>query len=127
MSTMPLRLCAEAGCPERVPKGRCPKHQKQLYKEQNLRRKDSDSLYGTSRWKNARKRFMMNNPICAECKSTGLITAAQCVDHIRTVQSGADFWDETNWQSLCKPCHSAKTRKDGSRRNKNKTQYFISR
>jgi 5-methylcytosine-specific restriction protein A len=37
------------------------------------------------------------------------------VDHKVPHRGDQDlFWDTSNWQSLCKPCHSAKTaREDG--------------
>jgi 5-methylcytosine-specific restriction protein A len=36
--------------------------------------------------------------------------AANEVDHIKPHKGDmALFWDSSNWQSLCKPCHSAKT------------------
>lgn len=43
------------------------------------------------------------------------MVAATIVDH-KVPHKGdkALFWDSTNWQSLCKPCHDRKTaREDG--------------
>lgn len=61
-------------------------------------------------WKLARLEFLRKNPLCVECKKAGRIEAATDVDHI--VPHRGDkrlFWDQTNWQSLCHPCHSEKT------------------
>jgi 5-methylcytosine-specific restriction protein A len=38
------------------------------------------------------------------------VTEATDVDHIKPHKGDMTlFWDRTNWQSLCGPCHSAKT------------------
>jgi len=38
------------------------------------------------------------------------MTAAGVVDHIVPHKGDADlFWQRTNWQPLCKPCHDRKT------------------
>ena len=43
------------------------------------------------------------------------MTASTTVDHIIPHKGDRKlFWDKTNWQALCKPCHDAKTaREDG--------------
>ena len=38
----------------------------------------------------------------------GLTEAATVVDHIKPHKGDYDlFWDESNWQSLCKHCHDS--------------------
>lgn len=67
------------------------------------------------RWQKARAGYLNRHPLCAECESIGRVTAATDLDHI-TPHKGdmARFWDRSNWQGLCKPCHSRKTaREDG--------------
>jgi 5-methylcytosine-specific restriction protein A len=50
-------------------------------------------------------------PLCAHCFKLGKITAATVVDHIIALsKGGADI--DTNTQSLCDPCHEAKTALD---------------
>jgi 5-methylcytosine-specific restriction protein A len=42
------------------------------------------------------------------------VVLATVVDHI--VPHRGDqrlFWDEANWAALCKPCHDAKTAREG--------------
>ena len=64
----------------------------------------------TSRYKKARRTFMRRNPLCAECKRQGITVAANELDHIKPVHVHPElFWDRTNWQPLCRPCHEAKT------------------
>ena len=63
-----------------------------------------------SRWQKARAGYLRAHPLCIHCEREGRTVAANEVDHI--VPHKGDmvlFWDNSNWQSLCKPCHSAKT------------------
>jgi 5-methylcytosine-specific restriction endonuclease McrA len=65
--------------------------------------------YG-GRWQKARLTFLSKNPLCAECQRSGRTTAATAVDHIVPHRGNSElFWDTTNWQPLCKPCHDEKT------------------
>lgn len=67
------------------------------------------SLYN-ARWKRLRIKFLDEHPLCEECKRSGFVKEADIVDHI--VPHRGDlilFWDEGNWQALCKPCHDRKT------------------
>jgi len=60
----------------------------------------------TYQWQQARERFLRANPLCAYCRRKGKLKAASIVDHVIPHRGDqARFWDETNWQSLCKPCH----------------------
>lgn len=57
-------------------------------------------------WQQARLAFLNENPLCSYCDRMGRVTAACIVDH--KIPHRGDmvlFWDRTNWQSLCKPCH----------------------
>ena len=63
------------------------------------------------RWQAARKQFLANRPLCVECQREGKLTPATIVDHIKPHRGDpALFWDEKNWQPLCKKCHDRKTR-----------------
>ena len=71
------------------------------------------SFYG-AKWRRARLRFLFEHPICAMCESSGIITPANIVDHIKPHKGDRGlFWDRTNWQALCKACHDLKTQKEG--------------
>jgi len=50
----------------------------------------------------------------------GDVTPATVVDHI-IPHKGDDklFWDQTNWQPLCKECH------DGTKQSEEKTGYSV--
>ena len=111
MPAHPLKPCCHPGCKELV-RGvsRCEAHAQALQKERDARRPNAtDRGYG-SRWRKVRELFLRNNPLCVSCMADGLIVAATVVDHI--IDHKGDkllFWDEGNWQALCKPCHDRKT------------------
>lgn len=65
-------------------------------------------LYTTKRWRKARARFLRDNPLCVMCEAEGRVSAARVVDHIKPHKGDmALFWDEDNWQALCKRCHDS--------------------
>lgn len=66
-------------------------------------------LYGYA-WQKASKAFLAENPLCTTCSEAGKLVAAAEVDHIKPHRGNRTmFWDKSNWQPLCKPCHSRKT------------------
>lgn len=68
-----------------------------------------------SRWREARRQHLMAYPLCRACQSAGMTTAAELVDHITPHRGDqALFWDISNWQSLCRPCHDRKTARERS-------------
>lgn len=67
--------------------------------------------YG-GRWQRLRERFLRNNPLCRFCERDGRIEVATVVDHIKAHEGSQElFWDETNWQPLCKPCHDSEKKR----------------
>lgn len=66
-------------------------------------------LYTTSRWRKARQRFLDHHPVCAMCQQAGFVSVATVVDHIVPHRGDMTlFWDESNWQPLCKQCHDSR-------------------
>lgn len=59
------------------------------------------------RWQKAREGFLRDNPLCCYCERDGRpLTPATVVDHkIPHRGDQALFWDQSNWQPLCKTCH----------------------
>lgn len=64
------------------------------------------------KWRKARERFLSERPLCVMCQSENRIEPATVVDHI-TPHRGDEalFWDESNWQSLCKRHHDSDKRR----------------
>ena len=63
-----------------------------------------------ARWTKARAVFLARQPLCVACEAQDKVTAATDVDHVMPHRGDQTlFWDESNWQPLCKPCHSRKT------------------
>lgn len=63
-------------------------------------------MYGPE-WRKARIAFLQEHPFCALCGKP-LRGSDAVVDHI--VPHRGDtylFWDQGNWQSLCKHCHDS--------------------
>lgn len=67
------------------------------------------------KWQQARERFLKANPLCCYCYRNERVSIATIVDHIIPHRGDqALFWDESNWQPLCKPCHdSVKAKEEG--------------
>lgn len=82
-----------------------PTPPKQVYQQHAAR----DSRYSSARWQAARAAQLAKCPCCAECQRQGRTTAATVCDHIQPVRLHGDFWATRNYQSLCRPCHQAKS------------------
>ena len=108
MPRRPQTPCKYPGCPRLVPYGRkyCDEHEQQCQGE----RKNA-VLRGYGReWQKARKFFLNRHPWCVRFKKKGRLVPATVVDHIKPHRGDPDlFWDEKNWQTLCKSCHDHKT------------------
>lgn len=112
MPMKPRKPCNFRGCPELTEGKYCHRHQK-LYGNE---RTSATSRGYDSRWRTASKRYLKSNPLCVHCIKENKMVKATVVDHIVPHRGDkALFWDESNWQSLCKRCHDVKTR--------NKDQY----
>jgi 5-methylcytosine-specific restriction protein A len=64
----------------------------------------------TSRWQRASRAFLDQHPLCVRCRAKGLVRGASVVDHVVPHKGDPTlFWDQANWQTLCKRCHDGKT------------------
>lgn len=62
------------------------------------------------RWQKARKSYLEAHPLCVQCAKQGKYVRATVVDHIIPHRGDQKlFWDQNNWQALCKNCHDKKT------------------
>ena len=109
MPRSPKKPCRYPGCPNLCEKGVfCEEHRKE-WSHDALRGGTSERGYD-SRWRAARKLYLRKHPLCAACRRANILTPATVVDHIIPHRGDERlFWDEANWQPLCKPCHDYKT------------------
>jgi len=64
-----------------------------------------------------RERWLKDHGLCVHCETQGRTTIAREVDHVTPLWAGgAD--DESNFQSLCVPCHAVKTEREATERAK---------
>ena len=108
MPKAPKRPCRYPGCPNLCDKGvYCINH---MEFSSDRRRGGAEARGYDSRWRKARTDFLHRNPLCVKCMAQGRITPATVVDHIIPHRGDRKlFWDEQNWQPLCKSCHDRKT------------------
>jgi 5-methylcytosine-specific restriction protein A len=110
--------------PVRPPRHRAP-HQKgkahslEVWKRFNAKRETSRSSakargYGKD-WQALRAIHLAREPDCRACAEAGIERKARIVDHIESIAARPELrLDPANLQSLCWPCHNAKTiRRDG--------------
>ena len=108
MPRRPNTPCKHPGCPALVPYGTsyCEEHK---IEHRSDRASATERGYG-SVWQKARKRFLRMHPLCVRCMEEGKYVKATVVDHIEPHRGDPKlFWDEGNWQALCKQCHDKKT------------------
>lgn len=84
------------------------------------RRSARDRGY-TKRWERASKAFLMRyrlcgqrpngvRPVMSQCFEEGRTTLSTQTDHVVPHRGDvALFWDETNWQALCRSCGARKS------------------
>lgn len=108
MPKAPKRPCRYPGCPNLCDKGvYCSQH---MQFSSDRMRGGAESRGYDARWRKARTAYLQRNPLCNECMKHGTITPATVVDHIIPHRGDRKlFWDEQNWQPLCKSCHDRKT------------------
>lgn len=113
--------CLAPGCGTKATDGGhyCDAHRKAKVKakrRQAERGRASASARGYGvRWRKARAAYLRSHQLCVRCRDEGRIASAVVVDHIEPHRGDmTKFWDQSNWQALCKACHDAKTaREDG--------------
>jgi len=103
-------------CCGRLTDGRfCDEHRQVAERQYNhyFRDPDTNKRYGRA-WKKIRARFLLQHPLCEQCRLENRLTPAQEVHHIVPLANGGTN-DEGNLMALCKSCHSRITVKSGNR------------
>ena len=107
----PLQPCREPTCPRYSEPGTntCTTHKSQ-HRPKRGEAALLHRLYCTRAWTDGRAAFLAIHPLCVECEKEGVLFAATIVDHIEPHRGDLKlFYDQTNWQPLCKPHHDIKT------------------
>jgi len=90
------------------------------FHDKNEAQRKYDSLRGSSgqrgydrKWQKLRKYFREISPLCEICLLNGLTIEMFDVDHIIPISVDRSLRLKiSNLQSLCRPCHNAKTMRD---------------
>ncbi|MBX9759363.1 MAG: HNH endonuclease [Beijerinckiaceae bacterium] len=103
---MPVKAPRICGCGFRIASGnRCPCEERQASARKAAfdRTRPSARERGyTSEWEKESKAFLQVNPTCRRCGQP-----AKLVDHIQAHKGSPGlFWNRSNWQPMCTPCHS---------------------
>ena len=80
-------------------------------RKQPLVNRSRSSSY-SYKWQKASAAYLKRHPLCVRCKAKDKAVSATEVDHViphRHNITDELFWNEDNWQPLCKSCHSKKT------------------
>jgi 5-methylcytosine-specific restriction protein A len=111
MASRAKSICCHAGCGKLLDApGMCEVHARQKQKQSDAQRGSAHQRGYTSRWQKARITFLQRHPLCKNHEQQGQIVEATIVDHIVPHKGDQKlFWDASNWQPLCKPCHDKKT------------------
>ncbi len=108
MPARPKSTCRKDGCVVLLDRpGFCSDHKPQAFANKSVR-----GAYGYDWSKRIRPAVMRrDNGLCQVCKSRGILSPAQEVDHIVNIaEGGSDSFD--NLQAICIECHRAKTNKE---------------
>lgn len=101
--------CAYHTCNKIIRSKYCNQHKHiQSDVSRGTRGTTSQQGYGTQ-WQKIRKIHLFNHPLCEDCKIEGIIKPAKEVHHVIGLRNGGTNEDD-NLQSLCKSCHSKRTR-----------------
>lgn len=114
MPSKPKHPCKYPMCPALVPAGQtyCNEHRNL----DGYRRSNASERGYNSRWRRLSKLYLKKHPLCVKCLEKGRYETATVVDHIVPHRGDTKlFWDEKNWQALCKACHDVKTGREDSK------------
>lgn len=91
---------------------------KTSYPKRNKSKEIYDNVYNTKTWRNLRKAYLMEHPLCEECLKQGIVKPASDVHHKYEISNGTTplemkdiGFDYNNLQALCEECHINKHHK----------------
>ena len=107
------KACRVRGCRQTTtdPSGYCESHKSEGWKQYKPGQSRHQRGYG-SKWDVIRARVLKRDKgLCQLCLHVGVVREAKTVDHIIPKAHGGTNAD-CNLQSLCWPCHKAKTARE---------------
>src|SRR5699024_10444083 len=115
MPRKPKRPCSQPGCPELTHEHFCDEHRKAEARRYERYQRDTNTAkrYGRA-WITTRERYPSMNPLCEVVKRNSKLTSLQKAQHNLPLSRGGTH-DESNLMSVCTPCHSSITARDGDR------------
>ena len=85
---------------------------KKNYPKRNKSKLIYDSVYNTQTWRNIRKAYLMEHPLCERCLEHNKTTASSEVHHKYEISNGSNTlemkdigFDYNNLMALCEECH----------------------
>jgi 5-methylcytosine-specific restriction enzyme A len=118
MPARAFQVCARAGCGKLAHSRFCPEHRRTPEEERKRfdRGRATDPirrLYFTAVWQATRRAILFRDPVCRLCQTAPATVADHVIPARKYVAKyGGDlarFFDETNLEGVCKPCHDRKT------------------
>lgn len=109
MPVAPPTRCPTPGCGTLTHGGPCPEHQRKPW----ATRSKHWAGGSTRAWRKTRAQQLTREPNCRDCGNP-----ATQVDHIVERADGGALHDPRNLQSLCTPCHLAKTQRAAQQRKR---------
>lgn len=108
MPFAPKHPCGQPGCGALVERGksRCAKHAAEQGKRYDAERLSAAARGYDRTWRRLRRMVLNRSPLCAECGDPAIE-----VHHVIALADGGENTFE-NLESLCKGCHSRKTRRE---------------
>lgn len=82
--------------------------------KKGTRSKDYRRLIQSQKWVRLRREYLGTHPLCEDCLAQGVSKLAQCVHHVRPIESATGHpqlmetlaYDWNNLRALCYPCHA---------------------
>ncbi|MFD2704072.1 HNH endonuclease [Salibacterium lacus] len=113
MPRKPKKPCSYPRCSALTYDRFCDEHKTTYTRQADKKRGTATQRGYDARWRKARAWYLKRHSLCVHCRQKNRYTPADVVDHIMPHRGDYGlFWDEENWQSLCKACHDKKTAKE---------------
>lgn len=103
--------CSTPGCPTLVQGGgTCGPCTSETRRRYDARRGSARERGYDSRWEGMRRRHLRIEPFCRQCMAEGKAVVGKVVDHVIPHRGARWLFDmPENLQTLCLPCHGAKS------------------